>query len=258
VIEIDARLHRFLSELPPFFSLHFAGEASRNFVREASRNYAGAVLRRCTLHLMVHRYLCQIHLPFLARGAVDPAFSYSRRVCLESARIILRSEAQLSKETLTPMSLRTRMTMVLRCVFLSSIALVVDACVADGPQHEDKPKPQEILEAWATLEQAKKISTTAQRLLDLSKLVLRKQNPSHPALAALDKDSEQQELRGVPPTLDTGSRAADESMPALLVPGQAEDPTMTDEQWLGFEASMDVDHIDWERFFLGVDSAAFL
>jgi hypothetical protein len=260
VIEIDARLHRYLSELPAFFSLNFTGQTSQNFVREASRSYAGAILRRCTLHLLVHRYLCKIHLPYLARGAIDPAFSYSRRVCLESARIIIRSEAQLSKITLTSMSLRTRMTMVLRCVFLATIALVVDACVAEGPQHEDKPKAEEILEAWATLEQARKISTTAARLLELSKMVLRKQNPSHPALAALQDDirDEQQQppQSGVTTTLESG--ATQQEMSGLPATGQPADVAMMDEQWLGFEASMDVDNIDWERFFCGLDAAPFL
>lgn len=260
VIEIDARLHRYLSELPAFFSLNFAGQASQNFVREASRSYAGAVLRRCTLHLLVHRYLCKIHLPYLARGTTDPTFSYSRRVCLESARIIIRSEAQLSKITLTSMSLRTRMTMVLRCVFLATIALVVDACVAEGPQHEDKPKAEELLEAWATLEQAKKISITAARLLELSKMVLRKQNPSHPALAALEddgKDEHQQPPQsGVTTALESGVGHQEIlGVPATVLPAEV---TMTDEQWLGFEASMDVDNIDWERFFCGLDAAPFL
>jgi hypothetical protein len=152
------------------------------------------------------------------------------------------------------------MTMVLRCVFLATIALVVDACVAEGPQHEDKPKAEEILEAWATLEQARKISTTAARLLELSKMVLRKQNPSHPALAALQDDirDEQQQppQSGVTTTLESG--ATQQEMSGLTATGQPADIAMMDEQWLGFEASMDVDNIDWERFFCGLDAAPFL
>lgn len=256
ILEVDSRLHRFLSELPPFFSLQFA--------REASRDFAGAVLRRCTIHLLVRRYLCKIHLPYLARGAVDPMYSYSRRVCLESARTMIRSEAQLSKETLSSMCLRTRMTMVLRCVFLASIALVVDACGPEGAQdvQGDRPQAEEILEAWATLEQAKKISRTAGRLLELSKMVLRKQNPTHPALVTLEKEAEREVLHrrrgGLPDTPDSGLVVPMQEMPGFMGQVQTEEPGLNDEQWLGLEGSMDVDSIDWERFFWGVDAAPFM
>lgn len=259
ILEIDARLHQFQSELPPFFSLSFS--------REATRDLAGAVIRRCTIHLLVRRYLCKIHLPFLARGAVDPAFSYSRRVCLESARIIIRSEAQLSKETLTAMSLRTRMTMVLRCVFLASIALVLDACVADGPQwvQADKPRAEELLETWATLEQAKKVSVVAGNILELSKMVLRKQNPSHPALAGLDEQQElgkfQSRRTDFPATPESGSmRPGIDGQVPTGPPTQIgpDAPVLVDEPWLGLDGNMDVDHIDWERFFWGFDAAPII
>jgi hypothetical protein len=153
------------------------------------------------------------------------------------------------------------MTMVLRCVYLASIALVVDACVAEGLQHEDKPTTEEILEAWNTLEQARKISTTAQRLLELSRMVLRKQNPSHPALAAVNKDVEQQQQPGcgeISVALGSAVKTPGHALASKPEIGQSEDLMVTDEQWLGFEPSMDVDNIDWDQFFWGVDSAPFL
>lgn len=270
VLAIDARLHQFLAELPPFFSLDMTWRPEKARYKSISVAYrsvdSGKLLRKCTIHLLIRRHLVKLHLPFLARGAIDSSFAYSRRVCLESARLILHTEKRLTKETLPTMSLRSRTTMVLRCTFLASIALVIDACVQDGAAREGQPGAEEIVEAWRTLDQAKEFSVTANRILELSKLALRKQNGEHPALLQFEahlaaqarEEQQQQQQRRRQAQSPDGSIVTPESMDYPQQDhGIEAAPGMVDENWFGLNEYMQLDNIDWNQALSGVDVPLF-
>jgi hypothetical protein len=91
--------------------------------------------------------LARLHRPFLARGYKDPRYSYSRMVCLQSAREVIDMKSVMRQ---LPCG---RLWIVVYHVFLATITLVMDYC-----SHRDDPRAaerrQEILCCYKFLEES--------------------------------------------------------------------------------------------------------
>ncbi|KHN97818.1 uncharacterized protein MAM_04207 [Metarhizium album ARSEF 1941] len=254
VKEVDAKFKQFISDMPSFFSMR--STSLKDLPLDDSRCSRNITLQRYTLNLLLQRQLCKLHLPYLARGAVEPSFAYSREMCLKSARMIIQVEHQLRKENLAYVSVRQRMNIVLRSVFIATIALVLNACLG-GDGDDSTPSGEEVADAWRILEEARDQSPVASKLLELSLQVLKKHRGSHPALDAV-KDhaaAKGRSLASSPPmTPDSGHRNDGTNG---MVPPQTNIESETaylEQQWQVLQGRMDLDAIDWDRLFWGLDS----
>ncbi|KND92531.1 hypothetical protein TOPH_02611 [Tolypocladium ophioglossoides CBS 100239] len=254
VMEVDARLRQFLQDMPSFFSLD--NTDLHSLPSTDPRRSPSITVQRYTLNILLHRQLCKLHLPYLARGTVEPAFAYSHESCLKSARLIIHVEHQLRRENLPFVSFRQRMNMVLRSVFVACIALVLHACLSNDSQ-DSVASGEEVSDAWNILHEARDQSPLASKLLELSIQVLKKNKVTHPALEALgNQPSVRLRPRGGTPPMTPDSGHRDESrngaMEQQLNP--ASETAYLEQQWQALQGRMDLDAIDWDRLFWGLDA----
>lgn len=182
VMEEDARLRKFLRDLPPFFKLdhnsHVRTPATRSWHSPAIST------QKYLLNMVLYARFCKLHIPFLARGTIEPGFAYSHDVCLESAQMIIRMENQLCTENLPFALFRRRMNVKLRSLFVACTVFVLDACLAHRNEADDHGDG--LADVWKLLRESRDHSPSASNLLDMSVQVVRRHNPTHPALEGED------------------------------------------------------------------------
>ena len=253
VMEIDSRLKQFMQEMPAFFWLD--NPRLEALPPSDPRRSPSITMQRYTLNILLNRQLCKLHLPYLARGTLEPGLANSRKQCLESARIIILVEHLLRRENLPFVTFRQRMNMVLRSVFVACIAIVLDACLVDD-SHDSIESGEEVLDAWNILSEVREQSPLASKLLELSIQVLKKHKPLHPALEALRKQPTRLRTHGGTPPMTPDSSHRGDGRNGL--PPRSEVPqletTYLEEQWQQLQGSMDLDNIDWDRLFWGLDA----
>ena len=105
--------------------------------------------QRHYLFLALHTRIARLHRPFLVRGYKDPRYEYSRRVCLQSTRIVISVEKGL------PSVLCVRLWPISYHFFLACITLVMEYCC-----HRDQAQAaglkEEILNCYQILEEREK------------------------------------------------------------------------------------------------------
>ncbi|KAF5699042.1 fungal transcriptional regulatory [Fusarium mundagurra] len=180
VMKEDARLRQFMRDLPPFFDLN--RDAHAKTAATGSWYSPRIITQKYLLNMVLHARFCKLHMPFLARGTVEPAFAYSRHVCLESARMIIKMEHQLSTENLPFALFRRKMNVKLRSIFVACNVFVLDACLAHG--NEVGGQVDDLADVWKILREARDQSPSASKLLDISVQIVRRHNPGHPVLEA--------------------------------------------------------------------------
>ena len=252
VMEVDAKFQKFMEDLPAFFSIDAAG--LQDLPANDRRRGQTITAQRFTLNLLLHRQLCKLHLPYLARGTVEPRFAHSREMCLKSARIIIAMDKELKKERFLLVSLRQRMNIVLRSIFIATIALVLDACLSG--ERDNVATGDEVARAWIILEEAKDQSPVASKLLELSMQVLKKHQINHPALEAVqNRLAGQVHPNGTPPmTPDSGRRDISKNNMISQQPNAESEAAYLERQWQAMQGRMDLDSIDWDRLFWGLDA----
>lgn len=246
VMEIDGKLRAYLQDLPDFFRLD--NTTLRSLPPGDPRRSHYIVVNRYTLNLMLHRHLCKLHLPYLARGTVEPAYSYSRNACLLSARMIVHAEKMLKVECLPFSTTRLRSIMVIRSVFLASIVLVLNACLTNSGAND--ADAEHLIDSWRILSEAREQSMTASKLLDLSVQVLRRHAPNHVALATVPNTV----TDPMPMTPESAPRDEQRRIQPPQEIGPEIDPAYIDQQWQALEGRMDLNTIDWDKLFYGLDA----
>ncbi|RFU80864.1 fungal transcriptional regulatory [Trichoderma arundinaceum] len=252
VLDADAKINQFLQEVPDFFSLDCSSLDDLPVTDPRRSPFITA--QRYMLSLLLHRQLCKIHLPYLAQGTVDPEYAYSRDVCLRSARVIFELDHQLQRENLPFFNSRLRLAMVLRSVFLASIALVLNACLK-GDSDESNEGGDEVAGAWKILHEAQGQFPPAAKLLELSIQILRKYKIKHRALDIL-----QQQVSGLSPYGDSFPMTPESANQDLRMTtiqhslGTETESTLMEQHWQVLEGKMDLNTIDWDKLFWGIDA----
>ncbi|XWX01013.1 hypothetical protein V2A60_009038 [Cordyceps javanica] len=246
VMEMDAKFRVYLRELPDFFSMDSTNMYSLS--PSDPRRDPKITIQRYTLNLLIYRHLCKLHLPFLARGSVEQAYAYSYEACMAAARMIIQTEKHLKLEDLPFSSTRLRSVIILRSVFLASIALVLNACI--GRQTEDNPvNDSHLVEAWRIMDDAKDQSPIGAKLLDLSVQVLKRHTPNHPALKM---------FTALPVTMPMTPDSAGREEQRRNMPFQGFIPepeaSYMDQQWQALEGRMDLNTIDFDKLFYGLEA----
>lgn len=246
VMEMDAKFRVYLRELPDFFSMD--NQNMHTLSPSDPRRDPKITIQRYTLNLLIYRHLCKLHLPFLARGSIEQAYSYSYEACMMAARMIVQMEKHLKLEDLPFSSTRLRSVIILRSVFLASIALVLNACL--GRQTEDTPaNDSHLVEAWRIMDDAKDQSLIGAKLLDLSVQVLKRHTPNHPALKMFTAIP-----NAMPMTPDSAGR--EEQRRNMPFQGFVPEPDASymDQQWQALEGRMDINTIDFDKLFYGIEA----
>ncbi|KAK3324192.1 hypothetical protein B0T19DRAFT_224628 [Cercophora scortea] len=284
IIAIDAELERFIRSLPPFLNMcPCSHSAPTTDTCEPTPSKPGIAVQAHILNSLVYTQRCKLHLPFLtgrSSGSMS-ATAFSREVCLSSAKVIIQIEVQLERENHPFVLSRLKVSGILYGVFMASIVLLMDVCVA-ASQHQNQhevPDRRELLDAFRILENASKYSTTASNFLDSLMHVLRKHQVPEPhghghghavvpIGAAHDDSDARQGVGGSLPLLPHegkgsglfdggggGIAAAFEGPDCTLV-GDGDDaggllPSQIDELVQGFEMA---DGFQWDDIFSGIDS----
>ncbi|KAJ4127260.1 hypothetical protein NW768_008888 [Fusarium equiseti] len=249
VLEIDTAIERFIDELPPFLKLN-ARELQQMPPDDAQRR-PGIVVQRHIMKIFTYGQRCKLHLPYLARGAVEPAYAHSRRVCLDSARMVIQTEQQLEAENTTFNSTRLRLCLVLHSVFIASIVLLLDFCLGVDV-HEKEERRQDLVEAWNILDAAKEHSKPTARIQDLLRQVMKKHKVSLPVCKANDRHPRRQMGENLPPTptSSTAMRSTGTTPSDIRVSAQE----LND---LGLGLNTDLDGMDWENLLWGLEAPMF-
>ncbi|EHK16911.1 uncharacterized protein TRIVIDRAFT_42523 [Trichoderma virens Gv29-8] len=253
VLEADAKLNQFIREAPDFLALDCSSLDDLPITDPRRSPFITA--QRYMLNLLLHRQLCKIHLPYLAQGTVDPAYAYSRDVCLRSARVVFELDHQLQAQCLPFFNSRLRLAMVLRSLFLASTALVLNACLK-GDAEDNGEEEDEVTGAWKILHEAQGQFPPAARLLELSIQILKKYKIKHRALDLL-----QQQVSGMSPYGETFPMTPDSTNHELRMNpmqqqniGPEPDSVLMDQHWQMLEGKMDLNTIDWDKLFWGIDA----
>ncbi|KAJ5175127.1 uncharacterized protein N7482_001004 [Penicillium canariense] len=171
VKEIDQRICEFSQALPYFFQLDYD---MRELPERDPHRSSGIAVHRYIINSMLHTQRCRLHLPYLSRAAEAP-FTYSRNACLEAARMVIRTEAQLSSNNIPFFMTRMKFSGSLLCVCMAIIVLLIDLChnKSFGPD-EEQERRLEIRNALGILEEGKSQSPFADRLLDTFNSILQR------------------------------------------------------------------------------------
>ncbi|KAF5667561.1 zinc finger transcription factor YRR1 [Fusarium heterosporum] len=248
VLEIDSMIERFIDELPVFLKIE--AKELRELPLEDVRRAPGIIVQRHIMKIFVYGQRCKLHLPYLARGAVEPAYARSRRVCLDSARIVIQAEHQLEGEHAAFDSTRLRLCLVLHSVFIASIVLLLDLCLGVDADEKEQRR-HDLVDAWDILEAAKEYSRPTARIQGLLRQVMKK----HKVTLPISKASKQHPTtstgyENLPPTPNSATVMMSASTTPTDVPVSAQE--LSD---LGL--NMDLDGLDWENLLWGLEAPMF-
>ena len=280
VMDIDTELQLLINDIPPFFSMSktdLSGIYQLDITEAAKFTHQGYIL-----HFLVHAQRCKLHFPYFSRGFVDPAFACSRDICLQSARLVIRTQSRLESSGLY-VATRFKLFGLLLGVFMASIVLLMDLCHNKfSPQQEERRR--EIAGAFQILEEVRHESETAAKFLDSLIHVLRKhkvsppQNtgvqPLQPGIGFMQLPIAAGEVTagnastiqryGEPTMVSTpmasssvlgGNEASGINIPTDGFANGEDFPSYFNDFAQRFEQGVDVGSIDWNNIFSGLDSS---
>ncbi|KAK1064110.1 hypothetical protein LTR33_012144 [Friedmanniomyces endolithicus] len=118
---------------------------------------------------------CKLHLSYLLRLSQDSQYTFSRNVCLQSARNILRLKHILPSEVSEDSTASLKMIGLIHHFCCAIVILAMDLCVNKslGSEYERKA---EIRDACKTLEDARESSESAGMFLESLTAIFRKRD----------------------------------------------------------------------------------
>ncbi|KAM5456177.1 hypothetical protein MaudCBS49596_001198 [Microsporum audouinii] len=166
VLAFDKKIGEFIATVPYFFQ-HEESEGGENSAME--RNQAELDKERPYLKWQrvmaqfgAYTRLSRLHRPYLALGARDPRYAYSRMACVRSARVVLEVERRMRKSIDPSTPDPSKVWAITYQVFLATAVLAMDYHFnRNEPCAEERAR--EILECCRTLEAAAVSSIVAAR-----------------------------------------------------------------------------------------------
>ncbi|KAL6359595.1 hypothetical protein LRP88_07016 [Fusarium phalaenopsidis] len=245
VLELDAAIDQFIGEIPPFLAME--GEELAKLPPNDIRRSPAIIIQRHIMKLFVQGQRCRLHLPYLARGSIEPRYAHSRNVCLDAAQTILHAEHLLDKENVAFTSTRLRTTLVLHSVFLATIILILDFCLGTTAQ-EKEARRQQLVEAWKILDTAKEHSKPTARIQDLLKQVMKK----HKVSICADEERNQLPVRSA--VQETSLPLTPSSAAPISTGATPNDADPSSQAWDELGSMIDLDGMDWENLLWGLDA----
>ncbi|CAG9946059.1 unnamed protein product [Clonostachys rosea f. rosea IK726] len=245
ILELDATIDRFLQGIPTFVNLDADGLAQQ----EAShpRRRAHITIQKHTINLITYSQRCKLHLPFFVRGTFDPAYAYSRTVCLKAAGDILDMERLLRSEQYRFALRCSKLSLIIHSLFSAGLVLLMDLGLKNGATDKSESRTR-MRQIWNVLEEARNQSGLAKRLLELLRQVMKKHNVPVPT------------PHDEPGARSTGIERDQSALP--LTPNSGMDKGMTygdspsnpdSIDWGNLGTDMDIDGVDWESLMVSFD-----
>lgn len=176
VMDIDTEIQQLINDMPPFFAMPKA-ELSQVYQLDSLR--AAKIAHQGYMFFsLLYAQRCRLHFPFISHNFVDSTYAPSRDICLQSARLIIRTESQLEKSELFTAT-RFKSIGLFLGVFMASVVLLMDLC-HQGPSQRQQEQRAEITDAFQILEEARHESEMAAKFLESLMHVLRKHRVSPP------------------------------------------------------------------------------
>lgn len=247
VKDLDKAIDAFIRDVPSFFTM----EASQLQELPATdpRRSPAIIVQRHVLNLFVHGQRCKLHLPYLVRGTVDPAYAHSRAICLETAKIIVDMEHRLEREGIPFVKTRLRLAVALHSVFLAGIALLIDLCLVPEDAGDDKTATRELMaQVWRILDDAHSHSVPAAKLQDLLRQVMKKHKVQPPG-SKLREPSTAVGLDGPMPLTPASGVNPEHSLGGTPLNEALGFPDLD-----SLDGRMDLDGIDWDSLLWGLDA----
>ncbi|KAE8360074.1 hypothetical protein BDV27DRAFT_135130 [Aspergillus caelatus] len=160
IMSLDRRFDDFLRDLPIFFR---HDEASRQQSRDVDRQYPQIIFQRYIIGSSFYSCRAKLNQPFLTRISMDERYSYSRNVCLQSARSIINMDKLISQDAGLLSSVHVRLATFLWTFFSATAVLVMDLCI--NKDEDNEGRRQEVMEACGVLKQAEETSPVAGQFL---------------------------------------------------------------------------------------------
>lgn len=172
VLAFDRKINNFIDSVPYFLKTN---PESRQRCVELDQQRPYLIWQRLMAQFGASTRMSGLHRPYIARGARDPKYAYSRMVCLKSARTVLEFEKVMRTEMPQSMMMPdpSKIWAMMYQMFFATMVLVMDYHFnKDEPRSEERI--EEIMDCCRRLEAAKEVSTIAARGLEELKHVMRK------------------------------------------------------------------------------------
>ncbi|CAG8923433.1 unnamed protein product [Penicillium salamii] len=156
ILALDKRFHEYIEDIPEFFKLDAESlRKSQKICKE--RPYIA--WQRTSLHFSFHTRLCRLHRPYHLEGITDPAYAYSNRVCVHSAKRVLELRREMDEISPEAGGYPARLWRVVQHLFFAALILATD--VSFNPEApEAEIHKAKVLTAYQTLERSKHESGT--------------------------------------------------------------------------------------------------
>lgn len=251
ILDADAAIERFLQTTPPFLLLR---TDSHERLPPGDADISQSLrLQRYSLTLFVYGQRCRLHLPYFVRGSVEPEYSYSRRVALRSAQIIVDTETAVREGKHNLGLPRFKLGLVTYSYLMAVTILILDLCQLTNEEVK-AAKLRELEGPWKILEEVQSQSCLINGGIEQLKQVMQKHGIWFSSQAASPSSSVQTNRH-----------------PNEMAAGQTEGCGMNVDQPLGTRPSvapssgpsketgsgMDANVIDWDNL-LWVLEAPFL
>ncbi|KAL2841581.1 hypothetical protein BJY01DRAFT_257013 [Aspergillus pseudoustus] len=254
VLEYDKKTNDYIGGFPGFFQLE--GGSSKDIEYLNPNVTPGVLTQRYILNTLAYAHRCRLHLPYFARGSVNPSYIYSRQICLEAARAVIGAERIFEKESTSFVRTRFRFAGSMHCLSVAIIVFVLDVCLYKDERQEEERK-KEAADACAILQKAKNDSSIAARLLQSFMRVIRKHKVTINGMNNASKDDD------INATLDhsfpTMGAVGSSDSPSYGLPVSATEQSLLNPQssyWTGFRETFDngTESIDWNALFFDLDA----
>lgn len=256
VLENDRKTDDYISEFPPFFRLD--GGSLEDLTKINPNITPGIIVQRYILNSLTHAHKCRLHLPYFARGSVNPKYAHSREVCLKAARTVIRSERLFEKELISFFPNRFRMAGSVHCLCMAIIVFVLDVCLYKDDGHEEERK-KEAADACSILQTAKNDSSIAGRLLQSFMRVIKKHKVSLTGISNSGEEGEGSSFNTEPAVLGAAGGGISESGPSLDCLAEQGLLSPQSSYWSGISETFHsgMDSIDWNALFFELDAQSF-
>ncbi|KAL2828464.1 hypothetical protein BDW59DRAFT_49762 [Aspergillus cavernicola] len=254
ILENDQKMKDYIMGFPTFFRLD--GGSLNDIVDINPHVASGIIIQRYILNVLAHAHRCRLHLPYFSRGSVNPKYSYSRGICLEAARAVIRTERLFEKESIPFVATRFRFAGSLHCLCMAIIVFVLDVCLYKDEEQEEERK-REAADACSILQKAKQDSSIADRLLQSFMRIIQKHKVSIHGVSNANLDEDGASFNQAPASLITTNvleSSINYEVPTLVAEESFLSPQSS--YWTGIRENFNsgLEAIDWNALFFELEA----
>lgn len=237
IVDLDQKLEKFLDTMPPFLRHDCPNKELMESIYTQLPSWSYCIAKSA----LSRRW--RLNQRFLLRQNLDARYAYSRRVCIQSARAVIKGYAHLVAHR-SASALLTRMGMAIHFTHLALNILIMDLCFNRDQDDEHEIK-KDIKAAFKIFDEAPIVSPLLAKSFASLKVVLEKNGIS---------------LKATGPKVIDMTRSASEVTASIPYQSlQSEQEVVTDTTFDTFwdttlQTSNDIDLDGWDDLFFNFDN----